>query len=696
MENIYRSLISGNNPFKPIKTLLYPFGVDVVGADAGFAFNLIPFRPFLSPHQSLSIIVVTNLLLANVGMFLLLRKMRFSLLISTLIALAYGNMTFLTVRLGHPGYSVIYLFPWFYYFCFQFIGSKNNFNKLILSFFIPFTFLLTLWQNMYYFIILLISCILFALYFLFYKRKILLNFIQKNILFLFSGFIFSIILILPWLIFLYETMLFSEAVRSLGGWAGAIEFSSDLFGYFIPSIYNYYYADLIISVTNKIPFARGIFENFTYPGIIIIICYFSLIYLWTRKRIAKKEKNEMFPYLIISLVFLILTLGPFLHILGNWYIQLEDNIKLVLPMPFVFLHYVPFLGNIRAPGRLIVGFIFFAYIISAYIINTILTNRTKLFKTIFFILFFTIFIIDHRSKDELIANPYYYPNRIFKYIAIENSDTTVLEIPFTVRDGFSYFGDYNTITMSVGQFIHKKKIIGGYSGRIPNFVKTYYSQDPFIGYLGRKIDLDIKNNLSIDNKDAKNWKEIDIEKSLNTINFLDIKYIILNTEYSYSDDITNILLSLGYIKQLDDKNYSLFVKEPVKKEYIEINFAKNIGNRQIAMGWYDKENDFRWVNRKSSVMFKIINPRKMFLEFEAATFNKDQKVTIFMNEQKIGEVEVTPERKKYNIQVNNIKKGINFVNFIFYRAYRPSEIYPGDGDLRKLSAQFTLIKLIEQ
>lgn len=696
MENIYRSLISGINPFKPIKTILYPFGVDVVGADAGFAFNFLFFRPFFSAHQSLSIIVVTNLLLANIGMFLLLRKMRFSLLISTLIALAYGNMTFLTVRLGHPGYSVIYLFPWFYFFCFQFIESKNNFQKLVLSFFIPFTFILTLWQNMYYFILLLISCFLFGFYFLFYKRKFLLNFIQKNILFLFAGLIFSIILILPWLISLYETMLFSETVRSLGGWSGAIEFSSDLFGFFIPSIYNYYYADLIINITNKIPFARGIFENFTYPGIIIIICYFSLIYLWTRKRITKKLKNEMVPYLIISIVFLILTLGPFLHILGNWYIQLEDNVKLVLPMPFVLLHYIPFLGNIRAPGRLIVGFIFFASIVCAYVLKMLFKDKSLTYKVLFSIIFVLIFIFDHRSKDNIIPLPYKSPNKIFEYIAKDNQDVSVLEIPFTIRDGFTYFGDFNSIGMTIGQSIHKKNIIGGYSGRIPDYVKSFYSNDPFIGYIGRAIDENIRKNPSLNLNDINQWKELSINTSLDSIDFLTIKYVVLNTKYKYKDKIESDLLTLGYKKTLIEEKYVLFAKQLNDREFLNINFLDGIGENQLGMGWHFKEQHFRWVNRKSSVLFKVTNPRKMFLEFEVASFYKAQKLYIYLNQEIVSELNITTESKKYKIPITRLKKGINFINFIFYNFYKPSDVLPNNHDLRKIAAQFTFVRLIKQ
>jgi hypothetical protein len=46
-----------------------------------------------------------------------------------------------------------------------------------------------------------------------------------------------------------------------------------------------------------------------------------------------------------------------------------------------------------------------------------------------------------------------------------------LEIPFTVRDGFNYFGDRDSIGATVGQLFHEKSVLGGYIGRIADYKK---------------------------------------------------------------------------------------------------------------------------------------------------------------------------------------------------------------------------------
>lgn len=693
MENVYQSLLKGNGPFKSINSILYPFGLSIVAGGSGFAFNFLLLRQFFSAHQSLALIVVLNYLLANVGMYLLLRNMGISMIISFLIGLAYGNMTFLTVRIGHPGYSVVYLFPWTLYSWFVFAKTKDIFLKSFFIFLIPLLFVMTLWQNMYYFIILVILYICTIIYLFIYQLKGFFTFVKENIIYFILMFLTGLIFLFPWLIALYKTTLFNES-SNISGWNGAIEFSSDLFGFFIPSFHNYFYGSTVIKITQNIPFIANIFENFTYPGIIILLTYACIIF--SVKKIPKNIIKKIKPFLFISLVFLVLTLGPFLHIFGNWWVQLENGIRLVIPLPFILLHKIPFLGNIRAPGRLIVGFIFLAYIVSAYLIDYLLKNKSKKLKIFFCIVLFLVFIIDNRPVDDIGVKPYLYPNKIFNYIKKDLEPVTVMEIPFGIRDGLTYFGDFNAVGLTVGQMKHGKTMVGGYSGRIPDSVKQYYQTDPFFGYLGRLMDENIKSNPYIDQADLINWVEPNVEKSTNTVNFLDLKYIIVDEKKLYWNKISSFINDVGYKKTFSVNNYSLYEREPEKKEFLKIDLIMD-SNLMLGMGWNTREEKFRWSNRRSSVMFKIINPRDMILNFDASSFYKDQPVTIYVNEKKVNEVFVNTIIKTRQLKINKnyLQSGINTVYFIFNKSYRPFDVIPGSLDKRELSGQFTKIWLID-
>lgn len=691
-EQIYQKLIAGMNPFTPLAKTLYPFGMDIVIGHPGNAFPFVFTRPFLSPHQSFMIIPALNLLLANVGMYLLLRGLSFSRVISFLLGLAYGYMTFLTPRMGHLDFTTIHLLPWFFFSAVTFYKSKKKWTKVLAAFGLTIFFVLTLWQNIYYFIILVIASSFLLLYYFLFNRKEIIKLARKNWQYaVFSVFIISI-LMLPWLKALYKTFLFSSAPR-VGGWGGAIEFSSDLFGFFIPSNYNRYYGQFIPFLTQNLEFARGIFENFTYPGIIILLSYFFLFIFY--KKIPQKLKENLKPYLLTSFVFLILTLGPFLHVFGRWWIQLEDGIRLVFPLPFVILHYLPFFSNIRAPGRFSVGFIFFAYIVVAYLTSYFLRNKSSKFKFVFFALFLAIVIFDQRYDDRGGPAAVFYPKNIYRQIRQDPAEVSVLEIPFSVRDGFTYFGDYNTILMTEGNFIHGKPVLGGYTGRISNYIKDYYQRDFFLGYLGRLIDLDAKNNPFL--AGDINWQIPEASRSAAAIDFLDLKYVILNTEKSYSASASAFLADLKFAELMRDRHFTLLTRDPGQREFLDIKFNGEDDKLLLGFGWYPIEDDFRWVDRRSLVMFKVIEPRRFDLNIRAATFHQPQETTVYLNREKVAKIKLTTELRDYSIPIDKkFKTGINTVHFIFQRGYRPANVIPGSLDQRRLAAKFTRIFLSEK
>ena len=327
----YQLLISGQNPFGITKAMLYPFGFNLGLVDAGYGLFFPLFRPFLSAHQTMSILIALSLLMANIGMYLLLRELNFSKILSFIIGAAYGYMTFLMPRGGHLSYWYHFVFPWFYYFVISFFLAKDNKNKILNVISSSIFFVLTLWLNFYYFVMLLISLFsLLSFYFIFHN-ELFIKKLKENWFYLIStgGLIF--IWLIPWLLSLYDMFKFDQVPKT-NGWGGAIEFASDLFNYFIPSEYGYLvtkYPFLLkpFSLFLKLytPNARLIFENFTYPGIIILLSFFILIIFY--KKIKKETIKQIWPFLFTSIVFLILTLGPFLHVFGHWTLTVDEGVK---------------------------------------------------------------------------------------------------------------------------------------------------------------------------------------------------------------------------------------------------------------------------------------------------------------------------------------------------------------------------------
>lgn len=699
-DKFYRTIIAGHNPFGLVQGILYPFGFHLGLTDSANGFFFLILRPFFSIHQSMSIITALSLFFANIGMYLLLRSLKIEKLTSFFIGLAYGYMTFLMPRAGHLNYWCIYLFPWFYYCLMSLLQSNKKSIRILSSFGVSIFFVLTLWLNFYYFVMLFISLFCLCLYYFLLKKQLFYDQVKKLWSYGILTFLLMAIFLIPWVKGLYDANMFDEIPKT-SGWGGAIEFSSDLFNYFIPSGYGYFVSKFPVLYNPFLLFlklyslsARSIFENFTYPGIIILFSYFVLIFFY--KKLDKKIIEDIKPFLLTSIVFFILTLGPFLHVFGHWTLTLDEGVKIIIPLPYLILHYIPFLNNVRVPGRLVVGFIFFAYITSAYLINYFLVKKKSNFKIFFFIFLLAIIMIDQKVIDNVFPQIKYYPNKIFNYIKLDPKRASVLEIPFTVRDGFAYFGDNDAITMTIGESIHKKHIIGGYTGRIPDYKKNYYRLNPFFGYLGRLIDNNLKNNPVIDQADLPNWINLDIVKSKDTIEFLDLKYIILDENKDYVATISAILKELAFTKKITDKNFSMWEKIPENKEFLSIYFKNPSDNIFLGMGWHNQEGDFRWADKKSSIMFKIAKKRKLTLNFRASAFNKNQKITVYLNKKKVGQVNLITKIKDYTLPIDTeFEEGINFVYLISNESYQPYRVVSGSSDMRQLSLKFIKIYLTE-
>ena len=699
IEKVYQTLIFGNNPFGLSKAMLYPFGFNLGLLDGGYGLIFPLFRPFLSTHQTMSVLIALALILANIGMYLLLRKLNLNKILSFIIGAAYGYMTFLMPRGGHLNYWCYFIFPWFYYFIISFLFSKINRNKTFYIIGSSISFVFALWLNFYFFVILLISIFSILLFYFIFENRLFIKKLKENWKYLLLKGTLIFILLIPWTLALYDMFIFDQVPKTQG-WGGAIQFSSDLFNYFLPSGYGHLVTlfpfllkpfSLFLNLYS--PDARSIFENFTYPGIIILVSYLGLIIFY--KKLNNKIRKNIIPFLFLSVVFFVLTLGPFLHVFGHWTLTVDEGIKIVIPLPYIILHYIPFLNNVRVPGRLIVGFIFFAYIVSAYVINYFLYKKTNKIKFLFYILFLIIFFADHKYYVDLSVIPINFrPINLYQEIKKDKEFSTVLEIPFTVRDGFTYLGDMNAFQMTVGETIHNKPVLGGYTGRIANYKKAYYQNNALLGYLGRLIEGEWLNNPGLDKTDVLRWQNIDLEKSKEAINFLDIKYLITNDDMKYMATLSATLKDLGYKGIKKEKNFSLWSRLVKKEEYLNINLSDKSSSTFLGFGWSDLENNFRWAGRRSSVMFKIQKSGKYSLHFLAASFYKDQPVTIYLNKKKVAKINISTVMKEYTIPLDiKFEQGINTVYFMFNKYYIPSRVIPGSLDERRLSGKFSNIWL---
>lgn len=568
METSYKNILKFKNPFIT-DSIFYPIKTNYSLNDPAVSFTFLFFflRWFLNPHQIMLIIVLLNFFLNNFLMYLLLKALKFNDYISLLSSLIFGFTPFLSQRvMGHYTYIPIFFFPLTYLIILKFINSSNSKIKVSLAATFGIVLAFVLLSNFYYFFMILLGLMFYLIYQFFQDKNVLLKFFKKSFLFIIFSIGIMVLVLVPWLVVvIYQIK--SEGISKSPGFGGAIELSGDFLSFFTPSQFNPIYSKIFSLLPTSIGFLvryqRFFFNSwnkFIYPGIFIIINYILIAHLKYKKKLSLKLWTKIKPYFILSLFFAVLMLGPFLKIFNRWMLNL-DGVMVFFPLPFLLFHYIPGLNTLRAPMRFTPIFVFFAVIVFAYCFNYFLNKFNKKKQIIFIILFLIIFFIDQYYVFPIRTNPN-IPNKIYLYLKDQKDNKTVLEIPFTVRDGFKYIGFVHAIQPMAGQVIHNKPIIGGYLARVNESTFNYYKNLKFIGYLSKIID---KGNYDLIKEKPKDLIIYPFPYSSEVVRkeviLLNIKYIILKKDEKYSLNVKKLIEEAGFVEKLSDFNYGLFIYE---------------------------------------------------------------------------------------------------------------------------------------
>ncbi|MFC1868334.1 hypothetical protein ACFL0H_09395 [Thermodesulfobacteriota bacterium] len=240
-------------------------------------------------------------------------------------------------------------------------------------------------------------------------------------------------------------------------------------------------------------------EKSVYPGWISLIAIVLSICL-------RSFRKRAWPWLVLSLSFWVISLGPTLFINGKPYL------KGLLPCRF--LNLIPIFDIIRSPTR----FSFFVtlgagILVSIGIAKLRSSYSLRTYKAITFLILIMII------AEFLPSNTLLTPNNIFKsgfYYQIQKDpiNSSVLNIP-TDFTGETGGGDIYVYA----QTIHHKPIIGGYVSREPAYaLKTLY-MSPFLKAVTRN-DSDENSGLPL--------TEAGLKKIPETLERLNVGYIILH------------------------------------------------------------------------------------------------------------------------------------------------------------------------
>jgi hypothetical protein len=184
---------------------------------------------------------------------------------------------------------------------------------------------------------------------------------------------------------------------------------------------------------------------------------------------TQRTQPEMRRWLLITAVFFVWALGPYLMVFGA-------NSGVMLPQ--TLLRFIPLLANARVPGRAFVMVALGASLIVAFVLTSALTV-SRMRKPALAGLAAALILLDLWPAPQ----PFVPFDRPALYATLRAQPAgPVLDLPIGIRDGFGERGHLDHRALFY-QTLHEHPIAGGFVARLSPRVRQAYEQDPVLGAL---------------------------------------------------------------------------------------------------------------------------------------------------------------------------------------------------------------------
>ena len=175
-------------------------------------------------------------------------------------------------------------------------------------------------------------------------------------------------------------------------------------------------------------------------------------------------------WIVLTLVFALLALGPFVHVLG---------FNTQIPGPWALARYLPLVRLARTPARLAIVVMLGLSMLFAgalcYLGDRWPARRRLLLSAVTALMLFELFPAPRPLYSAEVP-------RFYTTIANDTRDVRVLELPVGVRDGTMSVGNF-TARSQLFQTVHGKPLIGGYLSRVSQRRIREMRQNPMLDAL---------------------------------------------------------------------------------------------------------------------------------------------------------------------------------------------------------------------
>ena len=459
---VKKALLSGHSPFFS-NLILYPYGVSLIfhGMVLAKAILATPLHLAVTPWTVYNVLVLLAFPTAGFGMYLLARHLTASIPAAWVAGLIYGFSPYMLARsLGHLNYLSSDWIPFYILCLFKMVQHNRPRWTIGAGVFL----LLTAYSEYYYLIYLILFTGCYLCYVLWQKKDGI-----RNTRFLLNFLCLGGILVIGFSPVLWVLLGGGQTGFVYAGWSGSGKYGADLLAFFTPPPGSFLYGDWSTNL-----FARFTGSNRTEATVFAgyAVC---LLVGYAVFRIRSEPDVRM--WLWITLIFTILSLGPLLHIAGNFVFGL-GRVRFAIPLPYIFFHHIPFLKGARVPARFDIMVQLGLAVLCAYSLRELLRHFHRMWPVAGGI--FLLISIEY-LRLPFPTTPVKIPE-VYRKIASERQEGTLLEIPLGWGTGWGVTGRLLEL-QQLYQIVHGRPLISGFASRIAGDKLEMLRDLPFTGTL---------------------------------------------------------------------------------------------------------------------------------------------------------------------------------------------------------------------
>ncbi len=484
----------------------------------------------------------------------------------------------------------------------------------------------------------------------------------------------AVLLTLPYFWETVKSML--HAGFLLRGWGDALKLSADLAGWFTPTALHPLWgtnwpARLRAVQEGTAPFrdVNTVFLGFATSLLALI----GMVTAWRKAR----------GWIIAAMLSALFTLGPLLQIYGK-IVYNFDGLESSVPMPFILLHYIPFVKGNRTANRWSIVLMLTLAVLAAWgvfwLLQKIKTddNRRWLAPTLVIIL--AGFILFEHAAAPLPTTDARIPAAI-QQLATQ-PDGAVLQIPMGWRNSFGVLGVERTQAQYY-MTAHNKPILSGNTSRNPPIKFDYFARLPLVQAIADAEAGHPADEATL----AAARAQMD-----DAITLWGVRYLMTlppvpgrlpySDTWQVSQQTALDLIPHSDAPIIDDGSIRIYGVTPGAPLPLELDFGAQNTDLWRADGWDGDEQDVGgadgvWATaRRAQILFRSEDAAPRTLTFRAQPFvwpdAPQQTLTLELNGQRVGKTPLAPGWQDYTFDIMP-RAGINHLWFIFDYAESPRD-----------------------